>query len=111
VCINRWGSHNIGGEWTHPDLRVGFASKSRRGLLYCPCMLSLGRCWQSLTQPRSGVVDRTWCRHYAVCGNITKEDIGVGHSADVYLTFNDPRLNDTDRKVGFQIIDYWVRES
>lgn len=39
---------------------------------------------------------------------MTKEDIGVGHSADLYLTFNDPRLNATDTKVGFQMIDYWV---
>eukprot|EP00035_Acanthoeca_spectabilis_P010267 m.181953 g.181953 ORF g.181953 m.181953 type:complete len:611 (+) comp14969_c0_seq4:103-1935(+) len=49
-----------------------------------------------------------WCQHYAICSNMTKEDIGVGHSADLYLTFNDPRLNATDTKVGFQMIDYWV---
>jgi hypothetical protein len=36
------------------------------------------------------------------------QDIGVGHSADVYLTFADPRLNATDRAVSHTMVDWWV---
>merc|ERR1719446_1854602 len=35
-------------------------------------------------------------------------DPGVGHSADVYLLFNDPHMNEADFVVGHTIVDYWM---
>jgi len=55
----------------------------------------------------SFVFEEMWCSDYSHCSNITAQDVGVGHSADVYLLFDDPRLNFTDHQVAHTIIDYW----
>eukprot|EP00729_Bicosta_minor_P008810 gene8810-30552_t len=50
-----------------------------------------------------------WCTDLIPCKNMTAEQVGVGHSSDVYLLFNRAKvgLNATDREVGHAMIDYW----
>merc|ERR1719359_1458565 len=49
-----------------------------------------------------------FCADFAWCKNVSLTQPGVGHSADVYLLFHDPRLNATDRRVSKTMINYWL---
>jgi len=54
------------------------------------------------------VFQQYWCADYSRCRDVSLADPGVGHSADIYLLFNDPSLNETDVGVGRTMIDYWM---
>lgn len=49
-----------------------------------------------------------FCSDFSWCKNISLADPGVGHSADVYLLFNDPRMNATDHRVSHTMLNYWA---
>lgn len=54
------------------------------------------------------VYQTSWCADFSRCAISTLADPGVGHSADVFLLFNDPRMNATDFVVANTMIDYWL---
>lgn len=58
--------------------------------------------------PARIVFQEMWCSDYSMCDNVSMVDPGVGHSADVYLLFNDPRMNALDFTVAHKIVDYWM---
>jgi carboxylesterase type B len=58
--------------------------------------------------PASIVFQESWCPDFSRCESVGMVDPGVGHSADVYLLFNDPLMNATDFIVGHEMVRYWM---
>lgn len=48
-----------------------------------------------------------WCDLLIPCENMTKVSMGVGHTSDVFMLWNNSDQSDEDRIVGRTMIDFW----
>jgi len=52
---------------------------------------------------------KTWCNDYSLCDNITAQEFGVAHGADVMLLLNDTKVcpTQTDTRAAGILTNYW----
>ena len=61
----------------------------------------------SVMKVLSEILYDKWCADFIPCKNITKRAMGVGHTSDIYLLWNNKHLNATDKVVSHVVNDYW----